>query len=137
MEDFVKWNTSMLLEIELDDPDDFLKIRETLTRIGVASKEGKTLYQSCSILHKQGRYFIVSFKEMFCLDGKESRVTKEDLHRRDTIARLLCDWGMLKIKDPTIQKHTLKNLKIIPHKEKNTWNLISKYKVGSVKKRHS
>jgi hypothetical protein len=131
-----EWNTKMLLEVELDDPDDFLRIMETLTRIGIPSKEGKTLYQSCHILHKQGRYFVVSFKEMFKLDGKESNISEEDIQRRDTIASLLSDWGLLRIVSSGIRKHTLSNVKVITHKEKRSWTLISKYQVGKCKSRN-
>lgn len=133
----VEWNPSMLLEVTLDTPDDFLKVKETLTRIGIASqREEKTLYQSCHILHKQGRYFIVHFKEMFLLDGKLSDLCMGDLARRNTIAILLSDWGLLTLVDKTkaVPTVTLKNIKIIPFKEKKEWKLLPKYAIGQVKK---
>ena len=125
-----------MLEISLSEPDDFLKIKETLTRIGVASKrESQTLFQSCHILHKQGRYFIVHFKELFMLDGKPSNFTSDDLARRNTIATLLSDWGLLDIVDESqaTEKTSLRNIKIISHNNKKEWNLESKYSIGNVK----
>jgi len=133
----VDWNPSMMLEITLNEPDDFLKVRETLTRIGVASrKETNKLYQSCHILHKQGRYFIVHFKELFLLDGKPSNLTENDLQRRNTIATLLSDWGLVTIVNPTqVQvKAPLRQIKIIPHKEKANWQLLPKYNIGNTGK---
>jgi len=127
----------MMLEITLNEPDDFLKVRETLTRIGVASrKETNKLYQSCHILHKQGRYFIVHFKELFLLDGKPSNLTENDLQRRNTIATLLSDWGLVTIVNPTqVQvKAPLRQIKIIPHKEKANWQLLPKYNIGNTGK---
>ena len=121
-------------EVTLKSQDDFLKVRETLTRIGIASKKERKLYQSCHILHKRGRYVILSFKELFKLDGKESNFTESDLARRNTIAKLLHDWGLVnlidisKVEDPTIP---ISQIKIIPHKERNQWELIAKYQVGS------
>lgn len=132
------WCAQDMLEITLNEPDDFLKVRETLTRIGVASKkETNTLYQSCLLLHKQGRYFLVHFKEMFMLDGKPSDFTIDDLGRRNTIAQLLSDWGLLNIVHPArlVEKTTLRNIKIISHKDKSEWNLVPKYQIGQVKKR--
>jgi len=126
-----------MLEITLNEPDDFLKVRETLTRIGVASrKETNKLYQSCHILHKQGRYFIVHFKELFLLDGKPSNLTENDLQRRNTIATLLSDWGLVTIVNPTqVQvKAPLRQIKIIPHKEKANWQLLPKYNIGNTGK---
>ena len=125
-----------MLEVTLNEPDDFLKIKETLTRIGVSSKkEHNTLFQSCHILHKQGRYFIVHFKELFMLDGKPSNYTEDDLARKNTIATLLSDWGLLGIVDmaKTEVKTSLRQIKIIPHREKSDWNLESKYSIGNVK----
>jgi hypothetical protein len=125
-----------LLEIKLGEEDDFLKVRETLTRIGVASRKDKTLYQSCHILHKQGKFYIVHFKEMFALDGKDSNFSDEDRGRRNTIAKLLEDWGLVKIADPNrfaSPKATMNQIKIIPHKEKAEWTLVTKYAIGKKK----
>ena len=126
----------MPLEIKLVEPDDFLKIRETLTRIGVASRKDKILYQSCHILHKQGRYFIVHFKELFALDGKQADLTSNDLERRNTIAKLLSDWGLVKIIDATkfTELAPLSQIKVIAHKDKNEWDLQTKYNIGSRKR---
>lgn len=125
-----------LLEIKLKAEDDFLKVRETLTRIGVASRKDKTLYQSCHILHKQGKFYIVHFKEMFALDGKPTNFSDEDKGRRNTIARLLEDWGLVDIVNPA-QAETpqtpLSQIKILPHKEKNEWTLVQKYAIGKKK----
>jgi len=120
------------LEILLEDPENFLKIKETLSRIGVASKKDNTLYQSCHILHKQGRYFITHFKELFALDGKEAVFMDNDLERRNTIAKLLQDWGLLKIKNPISENllAPLSQIKIISYKEKGEWNLVPKYNIG-------
>ena len=121
-------------EVTLKSQDDFLKVRETLTRIGIASKKERKLYQSCHILHKRGRYVILSFKELFKLDGKESNFTESDLARRNTIAKLLHDWGLVSLIDPnTVEEPTIpiSQIKIIPHKERNQWELIAKYQVGS------
>ena len=122
-----------MLEIALKEPDDFLKIRETLTRIGVASRKDNKLYQSCHILHKQGRYFIVHFKELFLLDGKPSNLMDNDIQRRNTIATLLSDWGLLDIinMDQSKDKAPLRQIKVIPHKEKNQWDLCPKYNIGN------
>ena len=124
-----------LIEVTLESPDDFLKIKETLTRIGIASNKEKKLYQSCHILHKQGRYYIVHFKELFALDGKESNITSNDVERRNTIAGLLQDWGLLKIveaikADP---KASLSQIKVVSHKEKEEWELVPKYNIGKKK----
>jgi hypothetical protein len=123
------------LEVILSEPDDFLKVRETLTRIGVASRKDKILYQSCHILHKQGRYFIVHFKELFALDGKNADLTDNDLQRRNTIAKLLVDWELIKIIDA--DKFTdyapLSQIKVISHKEKDEWKLETKYNIGKKK----
>jgi len=137
VQNIIEWEPSDMLEVTLNEPDDFLKIKETLTRIGVSSKkEHNTLYQSCHILHKQGRYFIVHFKELFMLDGKPSNYTEDDLARRNTIATLLSDWGLLGIVDSskTGVKTSLRQIKIISHRDKNQWNLESKYSIGNVKK---
>ena len=133
----IDWTPSDMLEVLLNEPDDFLKIKETLTRIGVASKKDyNTLFQSCHILHKQGRYFIVHFKELFMLDGKPSNFTEDDIGRRNTIATLLSDWGLLTIVDEfqAKTKASLRQIKIISHRDKNEWNLESKYSIGNVKK---
>jgi hypothetical protein len=120
------------LEIVLKSPDDFLKIRETLSRIGVASKTEAVLYQSCHILHKRGRYFLTTFKELFALDGKTTDITKNDIQRRNTIAKLLEDWGLLKIlcKDSCGDFVHMSQIKIIPFKEKTNWKLVTKYNIG-------
>jgi hypothetical protein len=123
------------LEVKLGNPDDFLKVRETLSRIGVASRKDKILYQSCHILHKQGRYFIVHFKELFALDGKDADFSDNDLQRRNTVAHLLSDWGLITILNPEIHedKAPLNQIKVIAHKEKNDWELIQKYNIGRKK----
>lgn len=120
------------LEVTLVQPDDFLKVRETLTRIGVASKKEKVLYQSCHILHKQGRYFIVHFKELFALDGKQADLIDNDIERRNTIAKLLSDWGLIKIIDPAVirEQAPLSQIKVIAFKEKHEWELQTKYNIG-------
>ena len=120
------------LEVTLNQSDDFLKVRETLSRIGVASSKDKVLYQSCHILHKQGRYFIVHFKELFALDGKQADITDNDIERRNTIANLLSDWGLLKIITPDLHenKAPLSQVKIISFKDKEDWDLQSKYNIG-------
>lgn len=123
------------LEVVLEQPDDFLKVRETLTRIGVASRKDKTLYQSCHILHKQGRYFIVHFKELFALDGKVADLTDNDLQRRNTIAKLLVDWGLVKIqnKQNFLDYAPLSQIKVLSHREKEEWKLETKYNIGKKK----
>mgnify|MGYP003341896101 CR=1 FL=1 len=123
------------VEISISNPDDFLKIRETLTRIGIASRKDNTLYQSCHILHKKGRYFIVHFKELFILDGKPSDLTTNDLQRRNTIAKLLQDWNLLKILNPVEELvfAPLSQIKIIPFKDKESWSLVPKYNIGKKK----
>lgn len=122
-----------MLEVTLNEPDDFLKIRETLTRIGVASRKDKRLYQSCHILHKQGRYFIVHFKELFLLDGKKSNLEENDVARRNTIAMLMSDWGLLSLenRDAAQPLAPMRQIKIIPYKEKNDWELCPKYNIGN------
>ena len=123
------------MEISISNPDDFLKIRETLTRIGIASRKDNTLYQSCHILHKKGRYFIVHFKELFILDGKPSDLTTNDLQRRNTIAKLLQDWNLLKVLNPIEELvfAPLSQIKIIPFKDKESWSLVPKYNIGKKK----
>ena len=119
--------------MKLNEGDDFLKVRETLTRIGVASRKDKTLYQSCHILHKQGRYFIVHFKELFALDGKPSNFSESDISRRNTIANLLAEWGLLKLVTPDLSKQPvapISQIKVLPFKEKDQWNLTAKYNIG-------
>ena len=121
-----------MLEVVLNEPDDFLKVRETLTRIGVASRKEKKLFQSCHILHKQGRYFIVHFKELFMLDGKKSNLELNDVQRRNTVATLLSDWGLITIvKGAQLDCAPLRQIKIIPYKEKNEWELCPKYNIGA------
>jgi hypothetical protein len=122
-----------LVEVTLAQQDDFLKVRETLTRIGVAAKNDNILYQSCHILHKQGKYYIVHFKELFELDGKPSNMSENDVARRNTIANLMAEWGLVKLVDETKSKEPiapLSQIKILPHKEKNNWQLVSKYTIG-------
>ena len=131
-EDSFNWSPDMMLEVTLNQPDDFLKIRETLSRIGVASRKDKTLFQSCHILHKQGKYYIVHFKELFALDGKKATLIENDVQRRNTIAVLLQDWNLLTIvkADEAKNKAPLSQIKIIAFKEKNEWNLQAKYNIG-------
>ena len=130
-EDSFNWSPEMMLEVTLNQPDDFLKIRETLSRIGVASRKDKTLFQSCHILHKQGKYYIVHFKELFALDGKKATLIENDVQRRNTIAILLQDWNLLTIVKPedATNKAPLSQIKIIAFKEKNEWNLQAKYNI--------
>jgi len=130
-----EWNASDMVEVRLAQPDDFLKVRETLTRIGVASRSEKKLYQSCHILHKQGRYYIVSFKELFLLDGKRSDFSENDMQRRNRITKLLSDWGLVEVlnSDEIENLCSMSQIKIIPHKEKAEWELIPKYQIGSKK----
>ena len=129
---YYDWTPDSMLEVLLPEPDNFLKIRETLTRIGIASRKEQKLYQSCHILHKQGRYFIVHFKELFALDGKESNITSNDVERRNTVAGLLQDWGLLKIVDNTKAepKVSLSQIKVVAYKEKTEWELVPKYNIG-------
>jgi hypothetical protein len=129
---YYDWTPDSMLEVTLAEPDNFLKVRETLTRIGIASKKDNTLYQSCHILHKQGRYFIVHFKELFALDGKDSNITSGDIERRNAIAGLLQDWDLLKIvvAAKAEQKASLSQIKVVAFKEKNEWNLVAKYNIG-------
>lgn len=127
------WTPADMLEVILNEPDDFLKIKETLTRIGVASRKDNKLFQSCHILHKQGRYFIVHFKELFLLDGKPSNLIENDIERRNTITTLLSDWGLVEIvnTEQAIAKAPLRQIKVIPHKDKSLWELCTKYNIGS------
>lgn len=128
----VQWNPTDMLEVTLNEPDDFLKVRETLTRIGVASRKEKKLYQSCHILHKQGRYFIVHFKELFMLDGKKANLEVSDLQRRNTIATLMSDWGLVEIGNKSsLDCAPLRLIKILPFKEKDEWELCPKYNIGN------
>tara|TARA_X000001316_G_C912265_1_gene27331 strand:+ start:266 stop:676 length:411 start_codon:yes stop_codon:yes gene_type:complete len=129
----IEWTPNSMLEIVLNEPDDFLKVRETLTRIGIASRKDKKLYQSCHILHKQGRYFIVHFKELFLLDGKKSNLEEEDIARRNTIAQLMSDWGLINIENSSIMSPLapLRQIKIISFKDKNEWELCPKYNIGN------
>ena len=132
MNEEIKWNPESMLEVKLKQPDDFLKVRETLTRIGVASRKDRVLYQSCHILHKQGRYFIVHFKELFALDGKQADLTDNDIERRNTIAHLLSDWDLVKIISPELHENRapLSQIKILSFKDKGDWSLQSKYNIG-------
>jgi hypothetical protein len=129
----VQWAPTDMLEITLNEPDDFLKVRETLTRIGVASRKESKLYQSCHILHKQGRYFIVHFKELFILDGKKANLEANDLHRRNTIATLLSDWGLVAftVQNQDLECAPLRQIKIIPFAQKGQWELCPKYNIGN------
>lgn len=128
----VEWSPTDMLEIMLNEPDDFLKVRETLTRIGVASRKDKKLYQSCHILHKQGRYFIVHFKELFLLDGKKANLEENDIARRNTIATLLSDWGLIDfVKKEELPTAPLRQIKIISFKDKDQWELCPKYNIGN------
>tara|TARA_B100000902_G_scaffold39239_1_gene46687 strand:- start:2502 stop:2912 length:411 start_codon:yes stop_codon:yes gene_type:complete len=129
----VEWSPTAMLEVTLNEPDDFLKVRETLTRIGVASRKDKKLFQSCHILHKQGRYFIVHFKELFLLDGKKANLEENDVARRNTITTLMSDWGLVEIQNNEEAKPLapLRQIKIIPFKEKDQWELCPKYNIGN------
>ena len=131
-EDTISWSPADMLEVTIKQPDDFLKVRETLTRIGVASRKDKTLFQSCHILHKQGKYFITHFKELFALDGKNSTLTENDIQRRNTIALLLQDWNLIDVVNTALveNKAPLSQIKVLPFKEKNEWNLVAKYNMG-------
>ena len=133
----VNWKPEMMVEVMLNEPDDFLKVRETLTRIGVASRQEKKIYQSCHILHKQGRYFLVHFKELFALDGKHANLTSNDVQRRNRIAQLLADWGLVGIVDADkIQDIApLNQIKVLSYKDKGDWILETKYNIGAKKKK--
>ena len=132
----VKWSADQMIEVTLNEPDDFLKVRETLTRIGVASRKEKKIYQSCHILHKQGRYFIVHFKELFALDGKHANLTQNDVQRRNRIIQLLSDWGLVSVlnADKITDIAPLNQIKVLAYKEKNDWILETKYNIGKKKK---
>ena len=128
------WKPEQMLEVGLKEPDDFLKVRETLSRIGVASRKDRTLFQSCHILHKQGKYFIVHFKELFALDGKDTNLSENDIARRNTIANLLQDWGLVKVvSESKVESAPLSQIKVISFKEKNEWKLETKYNIGKKK----
>jgi len=132
----VKWSADQMIEVTLNEPDDFLKVRETLTRLGVASRKEKKIYQSCHILHKQGRYFIVHFKELFALDGKHANLTVNDVQRRNRIIQLLSDWGLISIINPdgVTDIAPLNQIKVLAYKEKGEWILETKYNIGKKKK---
>ena len=131
----VAWTTDSMIEVALREPDDFLKVRETLTRIGVASRKEKKLYQSCHILHKQGKYYIVHFKELFALDGKKANLSLNDVQRRNRIVQLLGDWGLVSInsKESIADVAPLSQIKVLAYREKNDWTLESKYNIGKKK----
>lgn len=135
-QEYIEWSPASMLEVTLTEPDDFLKVKETLTRMGVASHKEKKLYQSCHILHKQGRYFIVHFKELFLLDGKKSSLELTDIKRRNTITTLLSDWGLVEIVNQNMANDTVpvRQVKIISHRDKNEWQLESKYDIGNVRR---
>jgi hypothetical protein len=126
----INWTQEQMLEVELKEPDDFLKIRETLSRIGVASRKDKILYQSCHVLHKKSKYYIVHFKELFALDGKDTNISENDIARRNTIAKLLGDWGLVIVKGELEPIAPLSQIKIISFKEKDEWTLETKYNIG-------
>ena len=136
VEPTVDWSQDQMLEVVLNEPDDFLKVRETLTRIGVASRKEKKIYQSCHILHKQGRYYIVHFKELFALDGKHANLTVNDVQRRNRIIQLLTDWGLVTVLKPdsVADVAPLNQIKVLAYKEKNDWILETKYNIGKKKK---
>ena len=126
----INWTQEHMLEVGLNEPDDFLKVRETLSRIGVASRKERKLYQSCHILHKQGRYYIVHFKELFALDGKKTNLSENDIARRNTIANLLKDWGLINILGEVTDVAPLSQIKVLSFNEKNEWTLETKYNIG-------
>jgi len=132
-EEHINWTQEQMLEVTLKEPDDFLKVRETLSRIGVASRKERTLYQSAHILHKQGRYFITHFKELFALDGKQTSIASNDIARRNTIANLLQDWGLVNIVGELGETAPLSQIKVLSYKEKNEWTLETKYSIGKKK----
>jgi len=129
----VNWTQEQMLEVGLREPDDFLKVRETLSRIGVASRKERKLYQSCHILHKQGRYYIVHFKELFALDGKNTNLTENDIARRNTISNLLKDWGLITIEENITNVAPLSQIKVLSYREKDEWILETKYNIGKKK----
>ena len=134
----IKWSSDQMVEISLNEPDDFLKVRETLTRIGVASRKEKKIYQSCHMLHKQGRYFLVHFKELFALDGKHANLTSNDVQRRNRIAQLLSDWGLVEVLNTDQIKDIapLNQIKVLAYRDKGDWILETKYNIGSKKKKN-
>ena len=133
MSEEISWSQDMMLEVTLKEPDDFLKVRETLTRIGVASRKERKLYQSCHILHKRGKYYIVHFKELFALDGKPTNITSNDVQRRNRIAKLLSDWGLIEISTEVTDLAPLNQIKVLSFKDKGEWTLESKYNIGKKK----
>tara|TARA_Y100000004_G_scaffold185111_1_gene234872 strand:- start:163 stop:594 length:432 start_codon:yes stop_codon:yes gene_type:complete len=135
MSDEISWSQDMMLEVILKEPDDFLKVRETLTRIGVASRKEKKIYQSCHILHKKGKYYIVHFKELFALDGKPANITDNDVKRRNRIAKLLFDWGLIEVVNAEYLEDVapLNQIKVLSYKDKGEWHLESKYNIGRKK----
>ena len=133
MENSISWSQDQMLEVVLKEPDDFLKVRETLSRIGVASRKERKLYQSCHILHKQGKYYIVHFKELFALDGKETNLSENDIARRNTIAKLLNDWKLVEVKGNMEPAAPLSQIKILSFKDKDDWTLETKYNIGKKK----
>ena len=132
--DELEWTPDLMLESKLAEPDDFLKVRETLSRIGIASRKERKLYQSCHILHKQGRYFLVHFKELFALDGKPANLSKNDIQRRNTIAGLLSDWALVEILGDASDKAPLSQIKVLSYRDKGDWILETKYNIGNKKK---
>ena len=137
MSEEIKWSQDLMLEVTLREPDDFLKVRETLTRIGVASRKERKLYQSCHILHKKGKYYIVHFKELFALDGKSTNISENDLQRRNRISKLLSDWGLISIVDELGEDELapLNQIKVLSYKDKGEWTLESKYNIGKRNRR--
>ena len=131
--DEVNWTQEQMLEVGLNEPDDFLKVRETLSRMGVASRKERKLYQSCHILHKQGKYYIVHFKELFALDGKQTNLTENDIARRNTISNLLKDWGLISIMGDSSNVAPLSQIKVLSFREKDEWELCTKYNIGKKK----
>tara|TARA_Y100000816_G_scaffold136742_1_gene96743 strand:+ start:140 stop:544 length:405 start_codon:yes stop_codon:yes gene_type:complete len=129
----VNWTQEQMLEVGLNEPDDFLKVRETLSRMGVASRKERKLYQSCHILHKQGKYYIVHFKELFALDGKQTNLTENDIARRNTISNLLKDWGLISIMGDSSNVAPLSQIKVLSFREKDEWELCTKYNIGKKK----
>ena len=129
----VNWTQEQMLEVGLSEPDDFLKVRETLSRMGVASRKERKLYQSCHILHKQGKYYIVHFKELFALDGKQTNLTENDIARRNTISNLLKDWGLISIMGDSSNVAPLSQIKVLSFREKDEWELCTKYNIGKKK----
>ena len=134
----IKWSSDQMVQISLNEPDDFQKVRETLTRIGVASRKEKKIYQSCHILHKQGRYFLVHFKELFALDGKHANLTSNDVQRRNRIAQLLSDWGLVEVLNTDQIKDIapVNQIKVLAYRDKGDWILETKYNIGSKKKKN-